>query len=77
MVRDDVRPDQAREFYKREPSRTARFALGEFRCPDERCGEGAVKMAVPHPDDPEQTPNRCPTCFGTVSAVASDEERAK
>lgn len=62
-------PEQAREFYKAEPMRTARFAVGRYRCPDSRCGEDIVEMAVPHPGDPEQTPNRCPTCLATVEHV--------
>lgn len=59
-------PEQAREFYKAEPMRTARFALGKYHCPDQRCGQDEVGMAVPHPDDPEQIANRCPTCLATV-----------
>lgn len=56
--------EQAREFYKGEP-----MVVVVIRpCPDERCGERYV-TPVPHPSDPTQTANRCPTCLGTVLEV--------
>lgn len=48
-----------------QPLQTLEAELAPGRCPDKRCGEDFV-MAVPHPDDPEQVPNRCPTCLTTV-----------
>lgn len=54
-------PERAREFYKAEPMRTIKIRP----CSDERCGESYV-TPVPHPDDPEQIANRCPTCLATV-----------
>lgn len=50
-----------------EPSRTVTFAVGgRYRCPDERCGETALPLLVPHPKDETCTPNRCPTCLTTA-----------
>lgn len=49
------------------PSKTITFtAGGGWRCPDERCGEDVLGILVPHPGDPERTPNRCPTCLTTA-----------
>lgn len=56
--------DRKRDYRKVEPVRTIVLRS----CPDERCGERYV-TPVPHPDDPTQTPNRCPTCLGTVTDV--------
>jgi hypothetical protein len=69
-----LREKSAREAWKVEPVQTIR-AGGPYRCPDDRCGEDVV-LAVPHPDDPEQIPNRCPTCLTTVAPVSPGKPSA-
>jgi hypothetical protein len=58
-----------REHWQVLPMKTITFAAGgKWRCPDERCGEGTLGILVPHPDDHERTPNRCPTCLTTAAS---------
>ena len=64
---DDHRA-RKRRYWDVAPPQIARFADGRgWRCPDDRCGEGALGVLVPHPADPERRPDRCPTCLTTAA----------
>lgn len=66
--RNDDMARVKREHWQVLPSQTITFAAGgHWRCPDGRCGEDMLGVLVPHPDDPERTPNRCPTCLTTAA----------
>lgn len=70
MSPSDDLPDyrkRKRRYWTAEPPKGTPFRY-PVRCPDPRCGEDIV-IAIPHPGDETQTPNRCPTCMATVVSL--------
>lgn len=75
MDRDEAGRMKA-ECWQVLPSTTVTLAAGgEWRCPDERCGEDVLGVLIPHPKDPERTPNRCPTCLCTAATGTPEPPR--
>lgn len=74
MTRDELKA-AAEDAWKVLPPVKIALSIGDFRCPDPRCGEDKIPMLVPHPKDETQTANRCPTCLATAAGLGSSEPR--